>query len=374
MGVFTAASMPGCLQDKALLPVINSFDANPGSITLGGTSTLNWSVSGATTVSIDQGIGNVALTGSRAVMPSVTTVYTLTATNAAGSVTATAQVVVSGASSPPTPGGLPVVNSFTASPPGITAGSSATLSWNVSNATSVTIDPGVGTFASSGTTIVLPAATTTYILTATNAAGSTTAMTQVTVSGTPSPPAGLPVVNYFTANPPVISAGGSSILSWSVSNATSVNIAPGVGSVGLVGTAPASPATTTSYTLTATNAAGWYSVAIVVVVGAAPAAGVPDLVITDIWDTGGTVYYKIKNQGDAAAGASTSTLLIDGVVKANDSVGSLSPGAESTQSFAGYSYLCSGSSDTMEVRTDTGVAVTEASEANNSYSESRGHA
>jgi hypothetical protein len=89
-------------------------------------------------------------------------------------------------------------------------------------------------------------------------------MTQVTVSGMPSPPGGLPVVNYFTADPPVISAGGSTTLSWSVSNATSVTIDPGVGPVGLVGTAPASPATSTNYTLTATNAAGLYSLTIAV--------------------------------------------------------------------------------------------------------------
>jgi len=54
---------------------------------------------------MDQGIGNVALSGSRAVMPGATTVYILTATNAAGvSITATTQIIVSGASTPsPTP-------------------------------------------------------------------------------------------------------------------------------------------------------------------------------------------------------------------------------------------------------------------------------
>jgi len=266
--MLTAGCMPGgptIISNQP--PVINSFDASPLSISSGGTSTLSWNVAGATAVSIDQGIGNVALTGSRAVMPSATTVYTLTATNAAGmSATATAQVIVSGAPSPPTPAVLPVVNSFTASPPGITAGSSATLSWNVSNATSVIIDPGVGTFASSGNTIVLPAATTTYILTAANAAGSTTAMTQVIVSGAPSPLGGLPVIDYFTADPPVISAGGSTTLSWSVSNATSVTIDPGVGPVGLVGTALVSPVTSTNYTLTASNAADWRSITIPVLV------------------------------------------------------------------------------------------------------------
>jgi hypothetical protein len=76
-------------------PTIDSFYTSPGSITSGGSSTLSWGVSGATTVSIDKGIGSVALTGTRVVSPTATTTYTLTATNDAGSVTATAQVMVS---------------------------------------------------------------------------------------------------------------------------------------------------------------------------------------------------------------------------------------------------------------------------------------
>jgi len=253
-------------------PVIDSFDASPPTIAAGESSTLSWKVSGATTVSIDEGIGNVALTGTRAVSPGTTTVYTLKATNSTGaSATATAQVIVSGA---PTPDNLPVVNSFTAIPSDITAGSSSTLSWSVSNATSVTIEPGVGTFVSSGHTIVSPAATTTYILTATNADGSTRARTQVAVSGMPTP-GGLPVVSYFTADPPIISAGGSTTLSWSVLNATSVTIEPGVGSVDSSGAASVSPATDTDYTLTATNATGTYYITIPVMVTGGEADATP---------------------------------------------------------------------------------------------------
>ena len=162
-------------------PVVNSFDANPGSISLGASSTLSWNVSGATTVSIDQGIGNVALTGTRVVSPSTTMVYTLTATNVGGSVTATAQVVVTGAPS----GGLPVINSFIANPGSITAGNSSTLSWNVSNATSVDISPGVGSVPSVGSILVLPGTTTNYTLTATNAAGWRSLTIMVVVSGAP---------------------------------------------------------------------------------------------------------------------------------------------------------------------------------------------
>jgi hypothetical protein len=86
----------GCLATATTggTPVINSFDASPGSITSGESSTLSWSVSDATAVSMDQGIGNVALSGTRVVSPSATTTYTLTATNDAGSATATAQVMI----------------------------------------------------------------------------------------------------------------------------------------------------------------------------------------------------------------------------------------------------------------------------------------
>jgi hypothetical protein len=81
-------------------PVINSFNSSPGSIVSGGSSTLSWDVSGAATVSIDQQIGNVSLSGNRVVFPTTTTTYTLTAINTVGTVTATAQITVSSVSVP----------------------------------------------------------------------------------------------------------------------------------------------------------------------------------------------------------------------------------------------------------------------------------
>jgi hypothetical protein len=75
-------------------PVVESFDASPGTIVPGGSSTLSWGVSGAETVSIGPDIGNVALSGTRVVSPTKTKTYTLTATSAVGTATATAQVVV----------------------------------------------------------------------------------------------------------------------------------------------------------------------------------------------------------------------------------------------------------------------------------------
>ena len=84
----------------------------------------------------------------------------------------------------PIPSG-PTINSFTATPNVIDPGGSSTLSWTVNNATSVTIDQGIGSVAvSSGTSSVTPGATTTYTLTATNSAGSVTATTKVRVNET----------------------------------------------------------------------------------------------------------------------------------------------------------------------------------------------
>ena len=72
------------------------------------------------------------------------------------------------------------INSFTASPLSISAGDSVTLSWNVSNATTVSIDRGVGTVSPIGSAQVAPDETTTYKLTATG--GSATVNAGVTVA------------------------------------------------------------------------------------------------------------------------------------------------------------------------------------------------
>jgi len=79
-------------------------------------------------------------------------------------------------------GSTPVVNSFFASPSAIIAGESATLSWTVTNADSVTIDYGIGTVALTGITTVNPTTDTTYTLIATNSAGPVIATVTVTVA------------------------------------------------------------------------------------------------------------------------------------------------------------------------------------------------
>ena len=87
----------GCSGPAPTTPIINSFLANPTSITVGDSSNLSWSVTDATTVVIDQSVGSVASTGTTAVSPVTSTTYTLTATNVAGSVTASVTITVGAA-------------------------------------------------------------------------------------------------------------------------------------------------------------------------------------------------------------------------------------------------------------------------------------
>ena len=79
-----------------------TFTADPAAIASGQSSTLRWTTTNATGVSIDQGIGTVTPVagGSKNVSPTVTTTYTLTATNADASTTRTAKVTVTQPSRP----------------------------------------------------------------------------------------------------------------------------------------------------------------------------------------------------------------------------------------------------------------------------------
>ena len=72
------------------------------------------------------------------------------------------------------------IDSFTASHAAIAKGDSVTLAWNVSNATTVSIDQGVGSVSPVGTALVTPGATTTYTLSATG--GGSTVVAKITVT------------------------------------------------------------------------------------------------------------------------------------------------------------------------------------------------
>jgi hypothetical protein len=226
-------------------PRIIRFEAIPVTILTGEATTLSWTTDGATEVSIS-GIGAVDLNGSRAVSPSQTTTYTLTAKGSDGrQVTAPVTVTV-------TTGQAPQVVQFVASPSSIEAGGESKLCWQVSNATTIEIT-GVGSgLKANDCATVNPTSTTTYNLTARNGAGQIQASATVGV--------GNPRILTFTSDPVYSTASGSPVtLSWTTQGATSVimtgNFLAG-GSLPVSGSVVVRPTTNSTFTLTAYGPAG----------------------------------------------------------------------------------------------------------------------
>lgn len=246
-------------------PTISSFAASPSTINKGQSTTLAWTVDAAAALSLDQGIGAV-VGSSLSVAPASTTTYLLSASNAAGTTTASVTVTVL---QPPT------ITSFTASPGTIAPGQSATLAWVVNGATALSLNQGIGEVTGS-TRVVSPSATTTFVLTATNAVGSIEANAVVTV-GVVAPP----TISNFTASPASISVGSTATLNWSVNGAAALSLNQGIGTV--TGTSRAvTPAGTTSYVLTASNAGGSTTATATVTVTAPSPTANPILFLTQI--------------------------------------------------------------------------------------------
>jgi peptidoglycan-associated lipoprotein len=93
----------------------------------------------------------------------------------------------------PPPPARPTVT-LQANPTTINKGESSTLSWNSTDATQLSIDPGVGAVNAQGSTKVSPTDSTTYTVTATGPGGSASATAAVSVNAPapPPPPAAAP--------------------------------------------------------------------------------------------------------------------------------------------------------------------------------------
>lgn len=74
---------------------------------------------------------------------------------------------------------------ISASPTSIVVGSSSTLTWTSTNATSASIDNGIGEVSLNGSISVFPNVTTTYTITVKNSSGSAKVSAKVTVISAP---------------------------------------------------------------------------------------------------------------------------------------------------------------------------------------------
>jgi phospholipase C len=218
-----------------------TISISPTVVAAGQSTTLTWTSTNSTSVAITPSVlgddvTSVALSGSTTIVPSATTTYMATATGASGvTASATATINILGVT-------------LVASPTKIGPGQNATLSWTSSNASTLSIDQGIGVVGGpSGNQIVSPAATTIYTITATN--GTATATATATVNA--------PLAVTLKASPANIAPGSQSTLTWASQGATSVTIDQGVGTFTTAsGNVPVSPAQNTTYTATAIDAQG----------------------------------------------------------------------------------------------------------------------
>src|SRR5215213_5260822 len=255
-------------------PRINSFTGAPTTIIRGSgvSALLAWDITGATGATINGAAVNPA-SGTMSVMPDVTTTYTLTATGGGCSPQQRQATVTIVVEDDPGPGSCPAINRLTAAPSCLVAGQSSQISWDVTDADTVTLNG--SPVALSGSLNVTPSATTVYTLVASrpgcapeqrqvtvevatpptinsfSAAPDIIQQGQATVTITVNP---CPQINLFSASPPSVTAGGTSTLQWSVSNASAVTI--NGSPVGASGSMPVTPGSTTSYRLVAQSASG----------------------------------------------------------------------------------------------------------------------
>jgi hypothetical protein len=151
------------------------------SISSGQSSLLSWTTTGASTVTINNGVGTVPANGSQNVSPTSTTTYTLTATGSDGvtNVTAAVTVTVTGAPAAPVQ-----ILTFSASPAYSPAsGAPVVLTWTTQNATSaiITGTGAPGSVPVNGSATVNPTTNSDYTLTAYGPGGPVTSVIHVFV-------------------------------------------------------------------------------------------------------------------------------------------------------------------------------------------------
>ncbi|MGY2896266.1 protein kinase domain-containing protein [Deinococcus sp. UYEF24] len=238
------ANIDKTLNVKVLPASIDLFTVTPAKAKLGEVVTLSWKVRNASSVSLDP-LGTVAAQDTAKYTMQADQTFTLRAQVGDQALVKIINVKLL----------TPSVQSFTVTPPDAKVGDTVTVSWNVKDATSVSIDP-FGTVPASGQRQVVVSGATNFRLTASNGQASTE-LGSLTVT-----PGAKPVsVTSFTANPRKPRTGDQVTLEWQSENAQSAELSgvPGQGTQALPpsgSTVITAPADTSSLTLTAKGADG----------------------------------------------------------------------------------------------------------------------
>lgn len=231
----------------AVGPNITSFMAGDYNLNLGETTDITWIVNSGTESTSVLFLPNndlVDLMGGYIASPSATTTYTLSAWSSAGVDVESFIVTVSDE--------FPIILDFTNNSP-ISASQSATLTWNISAATSAVINNGIGwitPYTSAGSVITGPLYNNaTYTISAYDNDGDiATASTNITVQQ-------LPTAFLSAVGAPTCS-GSTYRLEWGSQYGTSAYLDNGIGQVPTIGTYTVTATTPKSYTLNVVNDIG----------------------------------------------------------------------------------------------------------------------
>ena len=360
-----------------LRPIIKSFTASPGAVTTGGISTLSWNVTGATTLVLLPGPGDVTLVTSVQVAVTATTTYTLTATNAGGSSSSSVMVTVSAPTQPPTnltyatnPASYVVGTAITSNLPSNSGGTIASYTVSPTLPAGLAINSTTGVITGTPTAA---AAQATYTVTGTNSGGSTTCALVLTVAATLQPPANLTyatnpatynVGTAITANNP--SSTGGAIASYAVSPALPAGLALSA-TTGIISGTPTAAAAQATYTVTGTNTAGSTTAPVIITVSGSllPPANLTYATNPAIYSLGRAITANAPSStGGAIASYSVSPALPAGL-SLNGTTGVLSgtPTVEATLA----AYTVTGSNASGSTTVALTLTVTNLAPANLTY-------
>jgi hypothetical protein len=210
----TLFSVERTVNVSPVTPKILLFRAQPPQVDSGTYTEISWSVKDADRlVLVSENISQTldSLEGSQKIRLDKQTVFTLKAysNSLPGRVI---EQVLDVAVNPPPGRPAPVILDFRVEPATVTAGQPVTITWNVSGVSEVSIQPLGDHLPPSGTVGHIPAATSLYVLTASNGQQSTNALRQITVNPLPPTPTPVPTpvptpeplaptIELFTATP-----------------------------------------------------------------------------------------------------------------------------------------------------------------------------
>tara|TARA_B110000503_G_scaffold99799_1_gene149278 strand:+ start:9584 stop:14092 length:4509 start_codon:yes stop_codon:yes gene_type:complete len=225
-------------------PQVTSLSFSPTTVQAGQNIGFSWTTSEANsttyTISLPNGTQSTSSSvsnGSASVTPTTTGTLSVSLRALSGAFTSAVSTINAIVTAAPVG---PAINSFTVSPSSILTGGNTVLTWTTSNATTVTytVDGGapvsVGT-SGSETISITPIGTSQIVLTAFSSITNTsvTSSRSVIVNQIPLNP----TVDTFGFSPSNITAGASSSLYWTTSNATSIQYSiPGIVGLTTVGT------------------------------------------------------------------------------------------------------------------------------------------